>query len=270
MSKGNTSFGIGGIALFSAAGLAGFSEITGAFTADLNFPLIDVMGGPYRLPVDAMQGRGEGGFTLTLNDRPDWVDVVANSAILSTLTGAEAYSLNNIEGTPDFVVADKAANSKARRGVYYIRVIAVDSVEVTLTSDAGVVTHQVAAVGTQAKDIGETGLTIAKSADKAWIVGDRASLLVLGYSAARPGKRLEYQSRGVAVPEYNLLVFTSISGVSSGNIIRVLDLPRVKFAGTPFGITDQETNSGVELSGKILIPDGGGAYGIQYQLLVEG
>lgn len=268
MSKENTSFGIGGVAIFDAAGaLAGFSEVTGAFNADLSFPLVDVMGGPYRLPVDALQGRGEGGFTLTLNERPDWVDIVGNQAVLTVLDGTETYNKTNLKGTPDMVFADKAANDRARRGVYYVKATAVDAVEVTLTNDLGVRTYNVTGIGTSVEDVGDTGLTIKKASAGDWTVGDAVSVLVLGYSSSSPVKKLEYPSQGARVPDYSLLVFTS-GNVGVGNIIRVLDLPRVKFAGNPFGITDNETNAGTELSGKILVPEGGGVFGIQYQIPV--
>lgn len=271
MSNTNTSFGVGGVAIFARDGtLAGFSEVTGAFNADLSFPLIDVMGGPFRLPVDALQGRGEGGFTLTLNERPDWVDVIGNQAVLTLLDSAEAYSINNILGdTPNMVFADKAANDKAARGIYYIKVTGTAAVEVTLTNENGVRKYALADVkhdGTLT--VGDTGLTIKKAEDKDWVAGNAFSVLVLSYSAAAPGKKLSYPSRGVRVPDYRLMVFSSGSGLSAGNLVRVLDLPHVKFAGTPFGMTDNEPNAGTELSGKILVPPDGGFFGIQYQIPV--
>ena len=272
MGNQATSFGIGGVAVFAADGsLANFSEVTGAFNADLSFPLVDVMAGPYRLPVDALQGRGEGGFTLTLNERPDWVDIVSNQAILTLLDGAETYAVNNLKGAPDMKVADNAANDRAKPGLYYIKATGADTASVMLTNADGTREYAVAAVGVavgNAVEIGDTSLKIYKAAAGDWNVGDAVSVLVLGYSAAKPVSRLQYPSQGIRVPDYSLVVFTA-GNANVGNSVRVLDLPRVKFAGNPFTVTDNEPNVGTEISGKILVPDGGGFFGVQYQIPVE-
>ena len=264
----NLSFGIGGLLVADLNNnVIGRAVLTGALTANISGELLPVVGGGASLPVEAVKGRSDGALTLTLNERPEWIDIIVNDMV-KTAISSHSYGLTNVSGTTladDIDVELKSGGSVTPKlGAYMFRATGTDSLEVTLVNGDGSTVYTVTALGTQAKDIGtDTNLTVKLSAAgsiDADGVGTSAVLFLSygGTEAASYALPVNQQTHYV-----RLITYTPKRG--PGHSVRGHDFAKVALTGSPVMLTDNESLT-TEITGIVLEPGGGVAAYRRFEL----
>jgi len=251
-------FSFGSVALKKAKLIVGLSHITGALSAAISAPLVKTMGGGTSYPVAARSGRSEGEVTLTLNQRPVWVDELLNDGTKTDTTAAgtaSAGALTNVKGSTMASKLTLAVKSGAKPapGYYQITATGPAAVKVTAATANGIDEVTVSGLTSNPKDIGQTGLTLAASSN---LVTDNA--VSFEVVPAHGGIATITIPQVRASAEYELICYSAPGGVQDN--IEQITIPRIVFAGADFTFTDNELGStGVEITGAILAPNDGGS-----------
>lgn len=251
-------FSFGSVGVKDDKVIVGLAHITGALSAGINTPLVKSMGGGSSFPVAARPGRSEGELTLTLNQRPPWVDELLNDGSdtdTAAAAAAAAGTITNVKGNTlagKLTVAVKSG-AKPAPGVYQVTAESASSVKVVAVTSNGIQELTVSALTSSPKDIGSTGLTIASSGNLT--ATNAASFEV---TPAHGGITTITVPQVKRSKEYSLVCY-SAPGAASDNI-EVIEIPRVMFSGADFSFTDNEPGAnGLELTGVILAPNDGGS-----------
>ena len=77
------AFGIGSLALRDAGRIVAYSKSPGMLFADVSQEPIATKGGASPFPIGASGGQSSGELTITLNERPEWVESLLSSSVPS-------------------------------------------------------------------------------------------------------------------------------------------------------------------------------------------
>ena len=138
----NLAFGFAGVSVADLSGKLSpaFSAIVGALTANVSGELVSTMGGASGFPVASVKGRADGAGTLTLNERPDWVEEYVVGMTKTAVGSAEAspYTMNDVGtgGLSGHIEIEKKSGltTDPLPGTYLVTLTATDAVRVIHTS----------------------------------------------------------------------------------------------------------------------------------------
>ena len=252
-------FSFGSVAICDGGLVRGIADVTGALTIDLTTPLVKTTGGATSYPVAARSGRGEGELSLTLNQRPPWVDVLLNEgteAKTDANADAAAGPVTDVKGTTlaakltPAIIADKSTFY----GLYQLTRTAATKLQGKVVGPKGTIEiPEVTLAANAAKELPGTGVQITASS-LAFAEG-----AVVNFDVLPPHggiSKIEIPQIRVG-KQYELVAFSTLGG--SDDNLEKLVVPQAVFAGASDKLTDNEPGSnGVEITGTLLAPNDGG------------
>ena len=251
----NLVYGFGAMGILTLGDdVVGFDNITGSFTANISGDLLPVVGGAASMPISAVKGRSDGAMSITLNDRPEWVEEVVNGMDKTAVT-ANDFALSDVNGSiKDKLTAAAKASETPVAGAYMIRVTATDSVDVTAITGGGLVDTHTVAVSTTAADVGSSNVTLELAAADSLKDEDigASALLTIGHSS---NNAVVYTLQTIHKTVYSRVLFFTAAGGPDQNV-RVHDFAKVALTGAPAMATDNELQT-TEITGIILDPMNG-------------
>ena len=257
----NLAFGFSGIAVadLSRKLAPAFSPVVGALTANVTGELVSVMGGASPFPIASVKGRADGAGTITLNERPDWVEEYVVGMTKTEVGTAESspYTLSDV-GDGDLssgIEISKAGTADPATGTYIVSLTAVDAVRVIHTSGLGTTVVTVTALTTTDKAIGTTGLQI-KLTSSAPTSDDVGSSVMFNIVYGGTGSVMYSMPASVPTVRATLTAITKNAGRNHGS--RACEFADVSLSGANLAITDNEY-SPTEISFVINTPDDGSA-----------
>ncbi len=249
---GQFYFGLGAIGVYEDNALLGFSEVPGEIKATIMGGISRSMGGASLYPVAARKTRSEGGVTISLNERPEWVDELANAGSKEDTAAAAAATITSVNSTGTSVASlTVTADADAYYGTYSVKVTGASAVEVTYTGAGGVIKDDMT-LTVAAAEFKTTGVKILKPSSATLVTDD---VTVYTITPAHDGISVISVPQIKASKEYSLKAWSAVGGASDS--IEELEIPRLIFDGADYGFTDNEPVTGVEITGSLLSPTNG-------------
>ena len=251
-------FGFAAIGLYRANGeLAGASEIVGSFSADVTPALVMTEGGAAQLPIAARGARATGEGTITLRERPNWIDTELNRGTTSTTTAsatATASAVSAIQGTSLNSISITAGTTALDDMRFTVEATAAAVVTVNVVGTGGAQIFENVTLSNTAVAIGQTGVSITGGSSPNYTVGDKVT-----FDVAPPHGGITE----IVVPQvrdtlqYQVRLYSQRGG--SDDALTVYTFPSVVISGVNAMLTDIESPE-VELPIRVLAPEGGGGF----------
>ena len=257
LNERNIIYGFGAMGIMTMNDdIVGFDNITGSFTANISGDLLPVVGGAASMPISAVKGRSDGAMSITLNDRPDWIEEVVNGMEKTSISGND-FTLSDVNGSiKDKLTAESVATETPVAGVYMIKVLSATSVSVTTITGGGIVgTETVTAIDEPtAKAIGSSSVALKLSAANSLKDTDigATALLTIAHSS---NNAVSYVLPTAHKTVYSRVLFFTAAGGPDQDV-RVHDFAKVALTGAPPMATDNELQT-TEINGIILDPMNG-------------
>ena len=262
-------FGFGAFSLrdVTTKQILGSSRIVGNLTADISTPLVETMGGAASFSTGARQGRGTGDLTVTLNERPAFIDRLLNEGSQVDTAAAGSATAGTItdavgSGLAAKLVVEPKSGADPFPGAFTVTATGAAALRVEWVGAGGAGSVDLASVGTSPLDIGNTGMTIeASTASPSFTVDNVAVFEVAPAHGGIVTISIPQVRRGKS---YGLIAYSAPGG--DGDKMETVSFPNVVFAGASYTLTDNEPSNGVELTGKVLAPADGGSVMVRESL----
>lgn len=239
------------------------SQINGQFTADVLPEVVKTEGGASILPSESRSGRADGAFTMTMRERPTWIEgELMGGTTTSTAASATpaASAAANLVGSSVASALTILATGALHYMDFEVEATGASEVRVRVSGSNGA--QEFPAPGSTANitlsstatAIGNTGVSIS-AASANFTTGDRAAFSVTPGNGGVdligvPQVRTDY--------DYEVVCYSGKGG--GGDAIIVYTFPRVHLIGANVMLEDMAIPE-VEITGQLLAPrDGSDIY----------
>lgn len=234
------NFGLSAIRLRRNNQLVGQDSLVGNVTAEWNTGIVNTMAAASSYPSYYRNGGTEGGGTISLQDRPVWIDgdvaggevtitAASSTAVVSAVTSTTGTSLNATD------VTITTPGTVANHYDFLLEATGSAVLKVSYVSDRGEQVFENVAISDTATAIGDTGVSIAGPSSPSYTMGDRASFSV---EAPHAGKT------HIEIPQfrtgryYELTIWGAEGGAD--DTPQKIVMPRVYIVGANFAATAKE------------------------------
>jgi len=257
MANNGLHFGFSGVRITELNNTpVGVAQILGSFSGNVSPELIMTMGGAFSLPIASRPGRAEGEATLTLRERPGWIDEFLFGSAKNTAAASSSTAVgtavaigggNTVQGN----ITVAAPDLKDRWDLTAVATGA-SAADITLVGSGGALSFPAVALSTTPVELGNTGVVVSKTASN-YTAGHGA---VLSLTPPHNGVITYSTPAVISGKDYKLYVYTSLGGGEDS--ANVFAFNRVAFKAPPITLTDVEPTGEVEVGVKIMAPLDGG------------